>query len=67
MFIEAEITQLAEVDRVSKQITTEQPRIDYLCMIPGYLPVAGPQRKLTVVIQLACPRNTRSTKAALLT
>ncbi|KAE9362982.1 hypothetical protein N431DRAFT_550757 [Stipitochalara longipes BDJ] len=43
VFLEAEISLLAEVDKVSKQITAQEGKVDTLFMSPGCMPLNGVQ------------------------
>jgi NADP-dependent 3-hydroxy acid dehydrogenase YdfG len=43
IFLEAEISLLSEVDRICKQISAAEKKVDYLYMSPGLMPLNGPQ------------------------
>jgi NADP-dependent 3-hydroxy acid dehydrogenase YdfG len=53
IFLEAEISLLSEVDRVCKQITAAEKKVDYLYMSPGLMPLNGPQCKKLALSQLS--------------
>jgi hypothetical protein len=43
VFLEAEISLISDVDKVCKQITAAEKKVDYLYMSPGLMPLNGAQ------------------------